>query len=436
MSLKPNDRELIGSHPPGRMGAIRASRAKPEGLHRSRMNERAAAHATGPAARILGDTAVPLWGLMPVERWRRWCARAGIADCGPVDVGVPEMGTVILLRADAILDESLARPLRDMCPVLLMVDHPDPSHSGEGLAVAAHISADRLREVEILLRAPGALFAESIPGELRMLTPAELGSGYSKALRKRAAPYAFRIGVHPTDEIERRMFHGAYKGVTDLVTKWIWPVPALWVTRWVAARGISANMVTTLSLVLVVAAMWLFAAGQFFPGLAAAWAMAFLDTVDGKLARVTLTSTRLGEAYDHGIDLIHPPFWYATWWYGLQPAPVELAGLLDLSLWAIVLGYLVGRLMEGFFLWRFKFEIHAWRRIDSNFRLISARRNPNVLILSVGTLLGRPDLAFAAVAAWTAISLAFHGVRILQALQWRRRGRSPTSWLSEAAPSG
>jgi phosphatidylglycerophosphate synthase len=203
----------------------------------------------------------------------------------------------------------------------------------------------------------------------------------------------------------------------------------------VADRGISANTVTTVSLVLVLAALWLFAQGEFLAGLAAAWGMAFLDTVDGKLARVTLTSTRWGEAFDHGIDLIHPPFWYAAWWYGLQPAPPDLAGLLDLSLWIIVLGYLVGRFMEGFFLWKFKLEIHAWRRIDSQFRLITARRNPNVLILTVGTVLAWPDLAFIAVAAWTAISLVFHGVRIVQAVQRRGRGQVPVSWLSEAVPS-
>src|SRR3546814_2416912 len=48
--------------------------------------------------------------------------------------------------------------------------------------------------------------------------------------------------------------------------------------------------------------------GGFWTGLAAAWIMTFLDTVDGKLARVTLASSRWGNAYDHGIDLIHPPF--------------------------------------------------------------------------------------------------------------------------------
>ena len=41
--------------------------------------------------------------------------------------------------------------------------------------------------------------------------------------------------------------------------------------------------------------------------------MTFLDTVDGKLARVTLTSSPFGNVLDHSLDLIHPPFWYWAW---------------------------------------------------------------------------------------------------------------------------
>jgi phosphatidylglycerophosphate synthase len=43
-----------------------------------------------------------------------------------------------------------------------------------------------------------------------------------------------------------------------------------------------------------------------------------LDTVDGKLARVTVTSGRFGHCFDHIIDLIHPPVWYILWGRGLK----------------------------------------------------------------------------------------------------------------------
>jgi hypothetical protein len=44
---------------------------------------------------------------------------------------------------------------------------------------------------------------------------------------------------------------------------------------------------------------------------------------------------------------------------------------------------------RGLFMWRFGMHIHVWRRIDSQFRLVTARRNPNMVIL-VAALAVRP----------------------------------------------
>ena len=60
-------------------------------------------------------------------------------------------------------------------------------------------------------------------------------------------------------------------------------------------------------------------------------------------------------------------------------------------------------------------HIHVWRQIDSQFRLITARRNPNMVILVAALLFGRPDIGLELVAWWTIISLIFHAVRLAQA---------------------
>ena len=227
--------------------------------------------------------------------------------------------------------------------------------------------------------------------------------------------------------VEKRLFQGSYKGVTDLVTKYVWPAPARVVTRWCAVAGITPNQVTFASFLLVLAAFWLFWIGQFGWGLAAAWAMTFLDTVDGKLARVTLTSSKLGNVFDHGIDLIHPPFWWWAWLVGVQAGPYPPPNSA-LILGVIVGGYVLQRMLEGVFLARFKVEMHAWRPFDSFFRLITARRNPNLLLLTPAALVGRPDIGLALVAAWTGLSLLVHLIQVLQALA-APRGQV-TSWLS------
>ena len=48
-----------------------------------------------------------------------------------------------------------------------------------------------------------------------------------------------------------------------------------------------------------------------------AYGMSVLDSVDGKLARLTFTDSRLGNFLDHGLDIVHPPIWYVAWAYGI-----------------------------------------------------------------------------------------------------------------------
>jgi phosphatidylglycerophosphate synthase len=229
-------------------------------------------------------------------------------------------------------------------------------------------------------------------------------------------------------QIERRIFGGAYKGVTDLVTLYAWPRPARFVTRLCANAGITPNQVTFASLLLVLVAMAMFWTGRYGWGLLAAWVMTFLDTVDGKLARVTLTSSRWGDVFDHSIDLVHPPFWWWAWIVGLPAAGfvLEHSGAV---LTVIVAGYVLQRVEEGVFIACFGMDMHVWKRFDSRLRLITARRNPNLLLLSASVLAGRPDLGILAVAVWTALCLGIHALRIVQAALERRRGPL-RSWLA------
>jgi len=132
------------------------------------------------------------------------------------------------------------------------------------------------------------------------------------------------------------------------------------------------------------------------------------------------------------MDLVHPPFWWWFWATGLVHWGLAYD---NVTFWwvqgAIQGGYLVQRLIEGVFIRQFGMHIHVWRRFDSQFRLITARRNPNMVILFAATLLGRPDVGLVLVAWWTAISCLIHAVRLIQAGIARRRGGAITSWLSE-----
>ena len=372
---------------------------------------------------------VRLWSLSQEERLRRALARSGVTALRTEGEASAATGSFVLLRTDFLLEDSLIKALVRTPDCLLVATLAD----GGRAAVAAQVSAQSLEPVLGLLRQPRSAPHDLAAVDLAIQSPAELGSSYDQALRKRAAPFALPLAPSTRLAAERQMFRASYKGVTDFVTKWLWPWPAFWATRWCAARGISANMVTAVSLLFVLLAMGLFARGYFGVGLIVAWLMTFLDTVDGKLARVTLTSSRFGNVFDHGIDLLHPPFWYIAWYFGLAAGATQAQALLLAgAVWTAVIGYVVGRLQEGFFLWRYRFEIHAWRPLDAAFRLFTARRNPNLAILTVAAIAGHPDVGLLAVAVWTLLSLAFHFGRIAQAERRRRTGQPVRSWLAEA----
>jgi phosphatidylglycerophosphate synthase len=275
-----------------------------------------------------------------------------------------------------------------------------------------------------------AMAAGRVPSSLAVVRAEDHRDFYNKALRKLEWPFLIRLTPEAVPGIERRSYYGAYKGVTDLLTKYLWPEWALLLTRLAARIGMSPNMVTAIGAVFNLLAMIAFWNGHYWTGMALGLVFMVLDTVDGKLARCTITSTGWGEVFDHGIDLVHPPFWWWAWGVGLSAVGLGLPGDQFVLIMALlVVGYVVQRLIEGIFIKRFGMDIHVWGRIDSQFRLITARRNPNMVILFVATLFGRPDVGLIAITWWTLLSCLFHAVRLGQAELAHRRGAPIRSWM-------
>ncbi|MBY0400219.1 CDP-alcohol phosphatidyltransferase family protein [Myxococcota bacterium] len=363
----------------------------------------------GPSPRV--------FGLDAHERLRRSFEGRGI-DLVAVDQ-VADLGAerVVALQTSHFYDERLiAALLEDARDVLLLSG--DAAASPVAVAGAAHRIVP---VIEAMHRGEAPLDRARSAG-IEILSPTGLVPGYDTKLRKPSSPYVLRADPERLGEIHDRIFDASYKGATDFVTKWVWPVPAQFVTRWCAGHGISPNHVTLLSYVLALLTGFEFWEGDFGTGLVCAWLMTFLDTVDGKLARVTLKTSRIGDVLDHGLDMIHPPIWWAAWGAGLA-GPGVLFGAYDVWVAIVFAGYVVGRLLEGVFILAFGQEMFTWRPFDLAFRLVIARRNPNLVLLTGATIAGRPDLGLIAVGLWTLCCIAVQLVRIAQAAFHRVRGR-------------
>jgi phosphatidylglycerophosphate synthase len=216
---------------------------------------------------------------------------------------------------------------------------------------------------------------------------------------------------------ERFLFWSNYKGSTDFLTRWIYP-PLVWPLVRLACRWrLHPNWVTLASAVLAFAAVPLFAAGWFWAGLLAAYTMSVLDSVDGKVARLTLTDSALGNVLDHGLDIVHPPLWYLAWAWGLggrsMDDPVLQAGLL------LTAFYITDRLVLAVPKAVFKRGLHSLTRLDARIRAIIARRNVNMAIFTVGLAFGLANEAFYVIVAWQGATLAWHAIRTVQLISRR-----------------
>lgn len=371
---------------------------------------------------LVGEDKYASFGLSGKERLRRQFARAGQKHEIAEERLSEHSGPVILARADAVIDQPLIDIIAKRPSLVLTTE------ATEGrVPVAANVRAgDAIKMRSVMMGE-----SKSVPALLLQRAPSELEASFWSSLRKRETPYALLLTGNNQSAVERRVFMGTYKGATDIITKYLWPVPAFHATRFLAPRGITPNMVTCVAAVLTVLAFWLFLKGQFAIGLAAAWAMTFLDTVDGKLARTTLTSSKWGDVFDHGIDLVHPPFWYAAWALGLAAwGMVWSAQLFWWVIGVILLGYVLQRLIEGVAIKWLGIEIHIWREIDTLFRQVTARRNPNLILLTLFTAFARPDLGLIVVAIWTGLCLILHGIQLAQAFAAKPKDGPLQSWMS------
>ena len=377
-------------------------------------------------ALVFENSPVRLWGLDSTQRLRRQLrqlnkeqsAKAGHVHWLDDQADLPERGSVLVLNGTYLFEVRTLEGLLQQPGSILLHD--------DGPIAAAFVDADKLPAVLTAMQDPGT----RPPPGIQVIHTSDM-EAYDENLRRSTRPLLEQISPDRKAELESRLYGNAYRGITDLVTKFLFPQPARQAVGLCAKLHLSPNTVTSLGLLLVIAACFLFLDGYYAWGLLAGWVMTFLDTVDGKLARVTIQSSKFGHLYDHIIDLVHPPFWYIYWGMSLASLQPVLGLEAGQMYWLVVIAYVVGRVVEGLFPLLGRCSIFTWRPFDAWFRLITARRNPCLILLTLSLLIGRPDWGFIAVVFWSVLTTVILVLRLLQAV-FARLGNGPLeSWLSE-----
>jgi phosphatidylglycerophosphate synthase len=163
----------------------------------------------------------------------------------------------------------------------------------------------------------------------------------------------------------------AQKGTLDWPARWIHPTFENLLVTLLLRSPVTPNVVSLLTGALGFYATYLFATGQMGWALLGALAVGVLDGVDGKLARVKMLATKLGQL-EHILDKLVEYSWYiaiAAFLAGEgDNAPWVLALLMVTFAWAEVVQGEFYRRITGR-------QLDDAGEIERGFRLVTARRN-------------------------------------------------------------
>ena len=252
---------------------------------------------------------------------------------------------------------------------------------------------------------------EPEPGAARVVEAGDLDR-YVPELRLTMAPFLVRLtDRRQLRQVDRLMFHRTFKGVIDGVARYGYYHLVRFLTRALSRTTVSPNLLTLLSVVGIWAAVPCFAAGRLGAGIACAWAGVLLDSVDGKLARLTVNRSERMGAFEHAAAIPGLGLWFAALGWHLTDGRLLTPSPAAAACWTLTAAFLLDKAVTGGFKALFGYELFDARPFDAAFHLVAARRNVHLLILTLGAVLGAAASAFEAMAWAMAATLAVHAVR-------------------------
>lgn len=316
----------------------------------------------------------------------------------------------LFVSADHVVDARVLRAARDAPPDTLIHDeHGRPLPIGRVTAAAVACRGAALPEA-----------AHGLP--MATLDP------YAPELRGVVPPYVLRVrSADDRRRAWRLLLNGVQKRGLDLPGEYFDSPFENALVRAAAPTRITPNQITLLTLVLAGGVGLLFLRGALAMGVVFALVVGILDGVDGKLARLKLATSRLGEL-EHVGDFLYENFWYGTLALHFQAA----TGLLSFRRFglALIACDLADNLLYGVVKARTGRLLDELSPFDRRFRRIAGRRNVYVWILIGGVALGHAAGAYVAIVGWALVTVLVHAARTVR---WTLPRTAQVSLIDPAA---
>ncbi|MDH3637898.1 MAG: CDP-alcohol phosphatidyltransferase family protein, partial [Gammaproteobacteria bacterium] len=236
---------------------------------------------------------------------------------------------------------------------------------------------------------------------------------FQSDIRRKRRPVWMRCYNRDRIRIAKRILvDGAQKGSLDWPAQWIHaPLENSVVSR-ICETRVTPNQVTLVTNIAAWAVTLLFFYGHIMAGLVGAAVVGVLDGLDGKLARVKLMTSKVGE-FEHIFDLV---FEY-SWWFALGWA--LSGGDVTSSVFTATIILILCNLGDSlatvsFLYWRGR---HVGRTLDNYthtdylIRKVAGRRNVYIWIMLAGVVITDPVTAFYVATVWAVITVVVRGAR-------------------------
>jgi phosphatidylglycerophosphate synthase len=231
---------------------------------------------------------------------------------------------------------------------------------------------------------------------------------YIVGMRRHVRPICFPAPSEQNRRLaDRIILDSAQKGTLDLPAYFHAPIETAIISLLCKTR-ITPNQITIAGFIIGCSATVAFALDRVGLGILAALTFGIVDGLDGKQSRVKIEMTECGK-WEHHLDYVIENSWWAAiafhlWRSGQFPNVFYFFALLIGS-----------HLLDEFAKRRAKMAkgrlLDDVTPFDRAFRLIAARRNVYVWILTCGFLLHAFPQSYAIICGWAAVSAAVHLVR-------------------------
>lgn len=235
---------------------------------------------------------------------------------------------------------------------------------------------------------------------------------YDSDLRQPISPFFLIVNMETNVRVlENLMYEKTFKGAMDFIASYIYKIPVREMVRLLAPTRVTPNTITVLSILCSILALPFFAIGMLGIGTLLGFLFIVFDSLDGKLARLTVNLTPAAGHWDRKTSTPAVALWSIAWGWHFSGGQLY------------TIPFFVGLLIFGLTLvdkWtRMTFRTLTHRSIldfsplDRVFHLFAAKRTTNLFILSVGLMLihwfsGADYYAFCVILIWLGMTWLWH----------------------------